>query len=275
MVQWGPASCLAAAWIERGLMDTKESIAKEFHEIERCKTRETCPFGTLCGVSRSGHGKPLVPRVLPQKKGDFLWTNLRFENHVFVVKKGVFISIGLNEYEEEIPFSILGEGNAIGLAEAYTAQEISDYYHLRCFTDGEICMMPTKVVKRKLEELSQQHTSQIISRVFVSQSVASFTQLKIMSKRTLSDRIVALLIYLQDIGSRNGISPATFEITHEEIAMMVASDRVSTTRVLHKLVEKGIVSIGYKSITLHNEKLESVMHGFEAYNFFETQNVSV
>lgn len=251
-------------------MDTKASIEGEMYEIEQCDTRDICPFGSLCGVSRNTQNKPLLPRVTSQKKGDLIWTNLRFENHVFVIKKGLFVSFGLNEYEEEIPYSILGRGNAIGLAEVYSSNEISDYYHVRCLTAGEVCMMSTRAIKWKLEELSPLFAQQIVSSIFVSQSASSFTQLKILSKRTLSDRIVALLLYLQDIESRNDALPATFEITHEEIAMLVASDRVSTTRVLHKLADKGIVSIGYKSVTLHNDKLKSVMHGFESYNFFET-----
>ena len=236
-------------------MNAQESIQGEIQEIEQCPTREICPLGSLCGVSRKGYGKPLFPVVRKVKKGELIWTTLRFENQVVVVRKGVYVSIGTGEQEEAVPFALLGKGNAAGLAEAYTPAEVSEYYHIRTLIEGEICTLPAKVVRRKLEELPQSVSHQIICCSFISQSISSFTQTKIVSKKSLYERILALLLYLQDMTGRQEIEHTTLEVTHEEISMLVASDRASVTRVLHKMSDDGILSIGYKSITLHNDNL--------------------
>lgn len=251
-------------------MDTKESVQKEFEELEQCPTRELCPFGFMCGVSRNGEGRPLLPRISRVKKGDLLWTNLRFESQVYVIRKGVFVSVGIDETEETIPYSILGKGNCVGLCEMYTPPEISEYYHIRSLVDGEICSTPAKIIKHKLQQLPQDYAQQLLCCVFVSQAASTFTQSKILSRRSLFDRILSLLLYLQDMTARRGVLQGTVEITHEEIATLVASDRVSTTRVLHKMAGEGLITIGYKSITLHNEKLEKNEQGFKAHSFFVT-----
>jgi CRP-like cAMP-binding protein len=47
----------------------------------------------------------------------------------------------------------------------------------------------------------------------------------------------------------------TFELTHEEIALAVLSDRVSVTRALRKMKEAGMIELGYKTIKLHRQRL--------------------
>lgn len=236
-------------------MNAQNSMQGEIQEIEQCPTREICPLGSLCGVSRKGYGKPLFPLVRSVDKGELVWTTLRFENQVIIVRKGVFVSVGTGEQEEAVPFALLGKGNAVGLAEAYTPSEVSDYYHIRNLIKGEICILPAKVVRRKLEEVPQAASHQLLCCSFISQSISSFTQTKIVSKKTLYEKILALLLYLQDMTSRQDIEHTTLEITHEEIAMLVVSDRASVTRVLHIMSDDGLLSIGYKSITLHNDAL--------------------
>ena len=236
-------------------MNARDAIETEIQEIEQCPMREVCPLGLLCGVSRKGRGKPLFPLVRAVDKGEMIWTTLRFESQVVVVREGVFVSIGTGEQQEGVPSALLGKGNAVGLAEAYVPSEVSEYYHIRNLIKGEICILPAKAVRRKLEELPQTTSHRIICCSFISQSISSFTQTKIVSKKSLYERILALLLYLQDMTGRQERGHETLEVTHEEISMLVASDRASVTRVLHKMSDDGILSIGYKSITLHNENL--------------------
>ena len=236
------------------LMNARGSIQGEIREIEQCPTREVCPLGSLCGVSRKGYGSPFPRGPQSGKRRAHLdYSQVRKPGRRR--SEGVFVSIGTGEQEEAVPFALLGKGNAAGLAEAYTPSEVSEYYHIRTLIEGEICTLPAKVVRRKLEELPQVTSHQVICCSFISQSISSFTQTKIVSKKSLYERILALLLYLQDMTSRQDVEHTTLEITHEEISMLVASDRASVTRVLHKMSGDGILSIGYKSIMLHNDKL--------------------
>lgn len=251
-------------------VDAKELMQNEIQEIEQCSTRDICPLGSLCGVSRNGLGKPLLPRVSKVKKGELVWTTQRFERQVILIRKGVFVSVGTGEQEDAVPFAMLGKGNALGLAEAYAPSEVSEYYHIRNLIEGEICALPAKIVRRKLEELPSATSHKVICCSFVSQTIASFTQTKIFSKKSLYDRILALLLYLQDMTGRQEIEHTTLQITHEEIAMLVASDRASVTRVLHKMSSDGVLSISYKSITLHNDELEAYRQKHDPHNYFIT-----
>lgn len=251
-------------------MGTRESMQSEIQEVEQCPTRDICPLGSLCGVSRSEYGKPLFPLIRTVEKGELVWTTLRFERQVIIVRKGVFFTVGTGDREEAIPFAVMGKGNAAGLADAYTPTELSEYYHIRNLIEGEVCMLPAKAVRRKLEELPQATSHQILGCSFVSQSISSFTQTKIVSKKSLYERILTFLLYIQDMTGREEAEHTVLKITHEEIAMLIASDRASVTRVLHKMCGDGILSMGYKSITLHNEKLVEHRKEHDSHTYFVT-----
>ena len=81
-------------------------------------------------------------------------------------------------------------------------------------------------------------------------SSASYTQLKTLARTPLSDRIAMLLIRLRDLAAREGRDLREIALTHGDVASLVATDRVSATRALHRLESDGLIELGYRSIGL-------------------------
>lgn len=239
-------------------MKPKEFLKGEISEVEHCATRAMCPLGLICGVTRNGDMPPLFPTITSIGKGEMLWTNLRFENRIFIIHDGVFVTIGHTEQENEVPFALFGKGVAIGIGELYAPEELGGSYYVRNLLPGRVCSVPGNPVKARLESMQNPYSQKVLSCALLNQSTSAFTLSKIIAKRALYDRILALLLYLRDLTGRTGKEMSTFGITHEEIAMLVHSDRVSTTRVLHKMRDDGLIDIGYKSITLHIDEVGAV-----------------
>lgn len=224
--------------------------------IEQCAARATCPLGAICGHQENPYDKPLIPVVSEVKNGELLWTNLKRENRVHVIQSGVFVSMGYTEQDDALPFAIFGRGIAIGIAELYASEELSNTYYIRNLIPGKICSLSTSAIKRKLENYPASYGQRVLSCALVNQTSSAFTQTKIVSRQSLYNRIVMLLLHLRDLTGRTGLAQTEFAITHEEIATLISANRVSTTRVLSKMHRDGVIDLGYKSITLYMDKLD-------------------
>lgn len=250
-------------------MRPKDYLKNEITEVEHCTSRLMCPIGDLCGVSRCSDGSPLFPTIATVEKDELIWTNLRYENRVHIIQSGVFTCMAHCESENEIPFALFGKGNIVGAVELYAPRSMSSDYHVRTLIPGKVCSVSAKALKRKMEELSPEHAQRIMCCAFASQSASAFTQSKVISSRSLYERVLTLFLHLGDLIHRSEEEGSTFAITHEEIALLVASDRVSVTRVLHKMRDEGIIKLGYKSISFFEDAINVQEMKFPAHtNFF-------
>lgn len=237
-------------------MRLDDYLKGEAADIENCTVRRLCPFGAVCGVCGSADQPALFPTVLEVGKGELLWTDLRFEPRVFVIRQGAFTCFAHADQDKEVPIALYGAGIAVGMAELYVSQQGKDVpmsvqYFLRAMIDGRVCSLPASLVKGALECARPAYAQTVITCVLSNQFCSAYTMTKIVAHQSLYDRIVSLLLSFREIanrGSRKDIG--SFCITHEEISQIIASDRVSTTRVLHKIRDDGLIELGYKSITL-------------------------
>lgn len=232
-------------------MRVEDYLKGETAAIEHCSTRELCPIGALCGLARGGDGSTLFPAIVEVGRGEMLWTDLRFEHRVFVVRSGIFVCMVHGEQGEEIPFSLFGSGIGIGLAELYIPREASNMYYLKAIIPGRVCSLPAKTLRHRLEAMPYPYPQRVLGRSLANQSAASLTQSKIVARQPLYDRIVMLLLCIRELAARGGQNLTTVNLTHSDIATLVVSDRVSTTRVLHKIQEDGLIDLGYKSVRLN------------------------
>lgn len=237
-------------------MRLDDYLKGEAVEVEHCKVRKLCPFGEVCGMTRSAGGTPLFPTMLDVEKGEMLWTDMRFEQRVFVIKSGVFICMAQETKEGELPYAIYGSGIAIGAMELYVPREISASYYLRALLPGRVCSLPLDAVKRSLDATGPERAQMVVNGALLNQSRAMFSQVKVVARQSLRDRIILQLLTIYDVASRGGKEMRTLKITHEELAYLVGSDRVSVTRVLDTLRDEGYISLGYVSITINDSLLE-------------------
>lgn len=237
-----------------------------------CPVRDTCPLCVICG-SREGSGsegggrgvsgpseefrKNMLPRTVSKvEKGKLLWTNLHFEQCVHVIQGGLFTSFGYNEQGQEIPFALFGAGIVVGIAELYLPSEISDTYHVRSLLPGTVCTVPLRSIRQRLRSVSRAYEQRLLISALTNQASSAFTQAKVVSRNTIYERVLALLLYIHDLTARGDTRRSSLSLTHEEVATLVLSDRVSVTRALHKMRNDGLIELGYKSITLCESALD-------------------
>ena len=65
-----------------------------------------------------------------------------------------------------------------------------------------------------------------------------------------------LLLALCELKLREDDELVSVGMTHGDLATLIAADRASATRVLHKLADEGYVELGYKSLALGKRILE-------------------
>lgn len=242
-------------------------------DADTCKIRDICPLKGFCGKPMSAHGGAvLTPSIIKVEKNGILWTDLHFDPKVLIVRKGVFACIIHAERErEEVPLGLYGAGIALGMGELFVPEPIptfdtssrdiipmSSMYYMKSLFEGEICSLPANIVSQLLEEKPPVVANQIMSCVLTNQFCSVSTMMKVVSHQSLQDRIISLLLFFREMASRNEPDIKTFHITHSELSMLVASDRVSTTRALHKIRNEGYIDLGYKSITLLPSILDRV-----------------
>lgn len=221
--------------------------------IEHCPVRGGCPVGSLCGLARVEGAEPIYPTVEQVAGGELVWTDLRYEQRVRFIRRGVFAFVPNFDCEESLTTSLFGAGHSVGLAELYIPRAVAGTYHLHAVTDGELCSFPGKALKRHLEALPPAESLSILACSLTNLVETSCTQLRTVSKTSLRERIVLLFARLRGLEARQGGDLREVRLTHEEIAGLVASDRGSVTRALRKLKQDGLIELGYKSVRFSDE----------------------
>lgn len=243
----------------------------EESEVTYCPVRAICPIGMVCGITREPlSSAKLMPAVLSYDKGDLLWTDYRYEHHVFVVRSGVLSGMAHIEPDGETPFTLFGAGVGVGLADLYIPRQDTRTYHLHALVPGRICSLPSKPLKRCLETLPRDTQPTVLAASLYNQSSGSLMQSIIASRPLLCQRIAMLLTALQALTLRGGDAIDALLITHEEIASLVLSDRASVTRALHQMDERGLVKLGYRSVEITSKLRSEHRHWIETCSRFST-----
>ncbi len=241
-------------------MKYEDYIKSEESAVKHCARRDLCPLGALCGVEDAEGNAPLMPHILDVAPGDLVWTDMRYEQRVFVIQSGLFECVTNLEMDDEKPFALFGGGYGFGFAELYVDRRVAQTYYFRALTPGRVCLFSGKVVRRRLEELDSAELGNILCCTLLNLSSASFCLTKILSEALLYDRIAQLLVYLHHLLVQGGENDDTLCLGHAALAEILGGDRASTTRVLHKLESDGLIELGYRSIRL----LEPIYHGAHA-----------
>lgn len=232
--------------------------------ISHCATRDICPLGRLCGVE--GEGAPsegartqelggprvLTPALAEVAKDELIWVSWRNEHRVIVIKSGLFAVFAAGERDGEV-IAIYGPGYCCGLAELYIDENVCYTYYLKALVDSTICSFPANALRHRLELLPTAESNSIMSCSITNWAAATFEMLKLYSSSRKSDRLALVLKYIRKQSGRLGSPLSVIRLSHDELAELLRSDRASVTRALHRLEEEGLVSLGYKSITLCND----------------------
>lgn len=228
-------------------MRLNEFQKAEAADILHCPNRALCPVGMVCG-RESGPGKVLFPAIVPFEAKNLLWTDLHYDQHVFVVRDGVLTSMAHLHNEDEVPFALFGAGIGIGIADLYIPREDVNIYHMRGLIPGHICSLPSKALRRNLEDFPSDVPLKMMATSLYNQAGASLIQSILSSRPLLADRVAMLIIALVVIAQRGKRKETQINLTHGEIAELVHADRAAVTRVLCQLETDGFLKRGYRTI---------------------------
>lgn len=235
-------------------MRLKDFQRAEESIVAHCPVRDLCPVGAVCGRGDS-EGK-IMPAVMEYDKGDLLWTDRRYERHVFVIREGVVSCKAHVDSDGEAPFTLYGAGIGVGIADLYVPRANASSYHLHAIVPGRICSLPSKALRRHLEALGEDWQQRILAASLYNQSTGALIQSMISSRPLLGQRLAMLLTGLQSLAARGKTELETLNVTHDELSALVLSDRASVTRALHHMEEEGLVELGYRSVRITDKLRE-------------------
>lgn len=228
-------------------MKMEDYLKGESTAVRRCPIRQYCPIRSLCEKMCAPEEEyPLFPTLMDCDRGQLLWTDPHNEQRVFIVRSGLLSCVANLENDNEVPFALLGCGHSVGLNELYIPREIGRNYYLKALSHCMLCSFPAKPLRRQIESAPAPWSLGAISCALTNLSSASYAQAKTVAQPLLANRIAMVLLHLRELTSREGRELDEVQLTHEELACLIACDRASTTRALHKMEQDGVIELGYR-----------------------------
>jgi CRP-like cAMP-binding protein len=221
----------------------------------RCPLDSNCFFSFTC-MSNSSERNALMPVRLSFNKGDLLFKGMGDEESAYVILSGIAGAICYLSSSEVVTICLLGKSYTIGEIEAFFQQKI--YYVIQALTPMTVCQLNTRGLVQHVDE-----NPVLLRHVFsaIENNTQAFArQLWVMNAQRIHERIKRFLsIFVKLSGSE--WEETRVDLTHEELATLINTDRVSITRVLHKLEKEGFVKLGYDHLwvvgPLPTEELDS------------------
>lgn len=231
-------------------MRPNDYIRSELIAIEHCPVRDICPIKALCNEADET-GAELLPYLAEQPKDSLIWTDLRNEQRITVIRSGVFAAVAMDDNDNENVFALYGAGYIAGLAELYIPRVVGSTYFLKALTDGAVCSIPAKPLRRRLEALPVHVAAELLSCSITNWSASSFQLLKAYGSTQVYERVLLILQQIRQQWARSGAATLNqIALSHDELATLVSAERVSVTRALHRAESEGLISLGYKRIDI-------------------------
>jgi CRP/FNR family transcriptional regulator, global nitrogen regulator len=171
---------------------------------------------------------------------------------VYFLLKGAVKLSRVYEAGEEITVALLRENTVFGVLSLITGQKSDRFYHAVAFTSVELLSAPIEQVEKSLQENPE--LSMLMLRGLSSRILQTEMMIETLAHRDMGSRLVSfLLILCRDFGvpTEEGIK-IDLKLSHQAIAEAIGSTRVTVTRLLGDLRDKGMVAIHKKKITVHN-----------------------
>ncbi|MBN1315331.1 MAG: Crp/Fnr family transcriptional regulator [Anaerolineales bacterium] len=220
-----------------------ETPDAKFPSIE-CPVREICYSSFACSPANIRRG--LAPAGLVHyKKGEMIFYGMDADQSVLIVQTGIAVAINYLENGDAMIIGIIGRGVMIGEMEAFF--HIKYPYVIKALTPVTICkhygVHLVKLVKENPDYLSQ------VVAAIENNDHSLGRQLWIMNAQRVQERVRRTLVILanfQMFDNQNTDLP----VTHDDLALLVNTDRPTVSRCLKRLEKDGFVELGYQSMTV-------------------------
>ena len=182
------------------------------------------------------------------KERDAILTNNQKNNkQIIYILEGTMKLLKVFSNNEKICVRLVHRNEIINCSEFNLLQVGKYYYSLTAVTYSIIATMQTKEFKIKTKKKLQ-------ASMYTLKYLNHNSIIYILSHRNTKKRSVQmLLILMQKLGQiRDQKAIIPFHLSHQTIAAITGSQRVTVNRVMNNLKQNGIISYGNKRIITHH-----------------------
>jgi CRP/FNR family transcriptional regulator, global nitrogen regulator len=206
----------------------------------------------IANMFRAMAGSGLPPVVESYERNKTIFFPGDPAERVYFLTKGAVKLSRVYEAGEEITVALLRENSVFGVLSLITGDRSDRFYHAVAFTPVELLSLQGDQVDQALK--AHPELSALMLRGLSSRILQTEMMIETLAHRDMGSRLVSfLLILCRDFGvpGTAGIT-VDLKLSHQAIAEAIGSTRVTVTRLLGDLREKGMISIHKKKITVHD-----------------------
>jgi len=215
-----------------------------WHDIQ-CPIRENCYSSFACTAQYAQRG--LAPAGLEDyQKGDMIFYGQDAEQAVLNVRTGIAVVINYQANGEAVIIGLVGQGVMVGEMEAFF--QIKYPYVIKMLTPVTVCKYYAVHLVQVVNE-NPLYLGQVIAAI-ENNDHALGRQLWVMNAQRVQERLRRQLAILANFQAfaREEVNP--LPLTHDDLALLINTDRSTVSRCLKRLEEEGFVKLGYQSVTV-------------------------
>jgi CRP/FNR family cyclic AMP-dependent transcriptional regulator len=164
---------------------------------------------------------------------------------LYIVSAGQVKVVLIGEDGREVILSVLGDGDFFG--EMSLIDDEPRSAHVIAMKDSHLIVLRRDDFQAQL----QQHPSVALKllRVLVQRLRRADQKIGSLVLLDVNGRVAQLLL---DLGEESGGPRITRKLTHHTIAQMIGSSRETVSRAMRELVERGLIEVSRREITIIN-----------------------
>jgi len=164
---------------------------------------------------------------------------------LYIVSAGQVKVVLIGEDGREVILSVLGDGDFFG--EMSLIDDEPRSAHVIAMKDSHVLVLRRDDFQAQL----QQHPSVALKllRVLVQRLRRADQKIGSLVLLDVNGRVAQLLL---DLGEESGGPRITRKLTHHTIAQMIGSSRETVSRAMRELVERGLIEVSRREITIIN-----------------------
>ena len=182
---------------------------------------------------------------------------------VYLLFAGAVKLSQMDESGTETTIALLPPNSLFGLLPLIDGHHQGQLYHAVTWTKVELLSIPITELKSGLGKSPE--LSRLIVLLLSQRLIRTEKMVEIWLGRNLLTRLVYLLLMLSSnfgIQTESGVK-IDLKLTHQALAELIGSSRVSITRLLGVLQRKGMISLRSQQITVHKVRVLSQQFDWE------------
>jgi CRP-like cAMP-binding protein len=209
-----------------------------------CPIREICYSSFACSAKNVQRG--LAPAGLEYyRKGEMIFYGQDAEQAVLNVQSGIGVVFNYQANGEAMIIGMIGRGVMIGEMEAFF--QVKYPYVIKALTPVTVCKHYAAHLVRLVKE-NPAYLGQVVAAI-ENNNHSLGRQLWVMNAQRVQERLRRVLMILANFQVFAG-EKTTLPLTHEDLALLVNTDRSTVSRCLKRLEKEGFARLGYQSVTV-------------------------